>query len=222
MRIAVLGTGTVGATIGRKLIELGHDVVMGSRTADNPKAAEWLASLADDATHGSASAATYADAAAGSEIVVNATAGLGSLEALRAAGADNLTGKVLLDISNPLDFSQGMPPSLDPCNTDSLAEQIQREFPGAHVVKSLNTMTAAVMVNPGLVPGRHSVFVCGENDNAKGEVRNILVSFGWNSGSIVDLGGIAAARGLEMFLPLWVTIMGALETPNFNIALVRA
>lgn len=222
MRIAVLGTGTVGATIGRKLVELGHDVVMGSRTADNPKATGWLASLAGDATHGSADAATYADAAAWSEIVINATAGLGSLEALRAAGTGNLTGKLLLDISNPLDFSHGMPPSLDPCNTDSLAEQIQREFSGAHVVKSLNTMTAAVMVNPGLVPGGHSVFVCGDDDNAKGEVRNILVSFGWNSGSIVDLGGIAAARGLEMFLPLWITIMGALETPHFNIAVVRA
>ena len=222
MRIAVLGTGGVGATLGGTLVERGHDVIMGSRTADNPKAAQWLAGLPEAPGHGTATASTYADAAAASELVINATAGLGSLEALQAAGTDNLAGKVLLDVSNPLDFSQGMPPTLNPCNTDSLAEQIQRAFPAAYVVKSLNTMTAAVMVNPDLVPGHHSVFLSGDDANAKGEIRNLLVSFGWHTENIVDLGGIATARGVEMFLPLWVSIMGALETPHFNIAVLRA
>ncbi|MEO6714287.1 MAG: NAD(P)-binding domain-containing protein [Mycobacteriales bacterium] len=216
MRIAVLGTGTVGATVGTKLVSLGHDVVMGSRTPDNPKALEWVSATGDRA-----STAAYADAAAGAELVINATAGLGSVEALTAAGADNLAGKVLLDIANALDFSQGMPPTLNPCNTDSLAEQIQREFPGARVVKSLNTMTAAVMVEPGLVPGVHTVFVSGDDDNAKGEVRNLLTSFGWPPESIVDLGGISTARGTEMWLPLWINLMGAIGTPVFNIAVVR-
>ncbi|MEP7055662.1 MAG: NAD(P)-binding domain-containing protein [Actinomycetota bacterium] len=224
MRIAVLGTGTVGSTIGSKLVSLGHDVVMGSRTADNPKAAAWIATCLTDAaaTGGTAGAAAYADAAAGAELIVNATAGTGSLDALRAAGAVNLAGKVLLDISNPLDFSRGMPPSLSVSNTDSLGEQIQREFPDASVVKSLNTMTAAVMTNPSTVAGAHSVFVSGEDANAKGEVRNLLISFGWPPDRIIDLGGIVSARGVEMYLPLWLNLMAALGTPMFNIAVARA
>lgn len=217
MRFAVLGTGTVGAAVGGKLVALGHTVIMGSRTPDNANSAAWVESM-----DGSASAGTYAEAAATADIIINATAGLGSLDALRAAGAEHLARKVLLDISNPLDFSQGMPPSLNPCNTDSLAEQIQREFPDAKVVKSLNTMTAAVMVNPALIAGQHSVFVSGDDVNAKGEVRNLLVSFGWETASIVDLGGIATARGTEMFLPLWLAVMGSLGTPMFNIGVVRA
>jgi predicted dinucleotide-binding enzyme len=216
VRIAVLGTGIVGATVGSKLVSLGHDVVMGSRDAANPKAAEWVAT-----TGGKATAAAYADAAAGAELVVNATAGLGSLEALTAAGADNLAGKVLLDIANSLDFSRGMPPTLGVCNTDSLGEQIQRAFPQARVVKSLNTMTAAVMVQPSLVRGPHSVFLSGDDDSAKGVVRQLLESIGWPAGDIIDLGGIQTARGVEMWLPLWVSLMGATGTPIFNLAIVR-
>lgn len=216
MRIAVLGTGSVGTTVGSKLVSLGHEVVMGSRTPDNPKALAWVAAAGERAGTGS-----YADAAAGAEFVVNATAGLGSLEALQAAGADNLDGKVLLDISNPLDFSRGMPPTLNPCGTDSLAEQIQREFPGARVVKSLNTVTAAVMVEPSLVPGPHTVFVSGDDADAKAEVRSLLLSFGWPDGDIRDLGGISTARGAEMWLPLWVNLMSTIGTPIFNISVVR-
>jgi predicted dinucleotide-binding enzyme len=220
MRIAVLGTGTVGATVGTKLVSLGHDVVMGSRTADNEKAAAWVVS-ATRAGGGTATAAAYADAAAGSDLIVNATAGTGSLDALRAAGAANLSGKVLLDLANPLDFSGGFPPLLTVCNTDSLGEQIQREFPAALVVKSLNTVTVAVMVEPHLVPGQHAVFVSGEDANAKGVVRQLLESIGWAAGDIIDLGGIVTARGVEMYLPLWLTLMGALGTPMFSIAVVR-
>ncbi len=134
MKIGVLGTGMVGTTLATKLAELGHEVKMGSRRAGNEKAVEWASRAGPGASEGS-----FADAAAFGEVVVNATNGMGSLEALEAAGKDNLAGKVLIDVSNALDFSQGMPPSLIMSNTDSLAEQIQREFPGARVVKSLNT-----------------------------------------------------------------------------------
>jgi hypothetical protein len=213
MRIGVLGTGTVGQTIATKLVQLGHEVTMGSRSAGNEKAAEWARAAGDSAAEGS-----FADAAAHGELVFNCTAGTASLEALRAAGAAELTGKVVVDVANPLDFSKGMPPTLSVSNDDSLAEQIQREFPDARVVKALNTVNAAVMVDP--VPGTH-VFVCGDDAAAKGEVVELLGSFGWERGSVVDLGGIDAARGAEMYLPIWLRIMGALGTPDFNIAIVR-
>src|ERR1051326_6641326 len=165
MRIGVLGTGVVGQTIGRGLIGLGHQVTMGSRKANNENASKWAA----DAGPG-ASAGTFADAAANAEIVFNCTAGEVSIEALRQAGAKNLAGKVLVDVSNPLDFSRGFPPTLSVCNTDSIGERIQREFPETKVVKSLNTMTSGVMVNPGLVAGEHDVFVSGNDTAAKSTV----------------------------------------------------
>jgi predicted dinucleotide-binding enzyme len=200
MRIGMLGTGTVGRTLTAKLTELRHDVRVGSRDPER----------------------SFADAAAHGEMVFNATAGTASLDALRMAGADNLAGKVLVDVANPLDFSQGFPPKLSVCNTDSLAEQIQREFPDAHVVKSLNTMNADVMVKPDLVPGNHSVFVAGDDDNAKAQVQGILEDIGWATERIVDLGGIDAARGLEMYLPLWLRLFQASGTGHINIALMRA
>jgi predicted dinucleotide-binding enzyme len=201
MRIAVLGTGTVGRTLAGKLRELGHDVEIGSR------------SQKDDAVE-------FADAAGGAELVVNATAGTASLEALRAAGAENLAGKVLLDVSNALDFSRGRPPRLSVCNDDSVGEQIQREFPEARVVKSLNTVNASVMVDPSLVPGEHSVFVSGNDDGAKAQIRALLMSFGWPESSIVDLGDISTARGAEMYVALWLRLFGAVQTPNFNIRVI--
>jgi 8-hydroxy-5-deazaflavin:NADPH oxidoreductase len=216
MRVAVLGTGIVGTTVASKLASLGHDVVMGSRTADNPKAAEWVA-----AAGGSARAGTFADAATGAEIVVNATNGHATLDVLRAAGAENLAGTVILDISNALDMSGGFPPIVGVGVGDSIGEQIQREFPAARVVKSLNTMTAAVMMQPSLVPGPHTVFLSGDDDSAKRVVRELLVSIGWPDGDILDLGGITTARGVEMYVALWVALMGPLGTPMFNIAVVR-
>ena len=216
MKIAVLGTGMVGQAIGTKLATLGHDVTMGSRDAANPKATEWAAGP------GERTVATFADAAASAELVVNATAGVASLEALTLAGADNLAGKVLLDIANPLDFSNGFPPSLSVVNTDSLGEQIQRAFPDAKVVKSLNTMNCDVMVDPARVgDGDHDVFVAGEDADAKATVTALLQSFGWTAEHIHDLGGLASARGTEMYLPLWLSLMGSLGTGNFNIKVVR-
>lgn len=153
---------------------------------------------------------------------MNATNGAGSIAMLESAGEENLAGKVLIDVANPLDFSQGMPPSLFVSNTDSLGEQLQRRFPEARVVKALNTMSCEVMVDPAKVPGEHGVFVCGEDEGAKRQVSELLESFGWPVERIRDLGGISSARGTEMYLPLWLRLWGALGTGYFNIAVVQA
>lgn len=216
MRFGVLGTGVVGQTVGTKLAELGHDVTMGSRQAGNEKAVEWAAAAGPNAREG-----TFADAAAMGEIVVNATGGIVSLRALQAAGAENLAGKVLIDIANPLDFSQGFPPSLSVANTDSLGEQIQSAFPDARVVKALNTIGASVMVDPGSLPGAHHLFICGNDESAKAEVRALLETFGWGKDSFVDLGDITNARGPEMYVALWVRLYGALGTGHFNVGIHR-
>lgn len=216
MKVGVLGTGRVGVAIATKLVQLGHEVRMGSRSADNPEATAWAKDSGPNASNG-----TFADAAGFGELLVNATSGTGSMPALESAGADNLSGKVLVDIANPLDFSHGMPPSLTVSNTDSLAEQIQRAFPDLKVVKSLNTMTAAVMVDPAVVPGSHTVFVAGDDEGARAVVRDLLRDFGWPEEDILDLGDLTAARGLEMWLPLWVRLMSTQGTPFFNVKIVR-
>ena len=217
MRVAVLGTGTVGRTLATKLLELGHEVRLGSRTAANEAAVAWASQAASGA-----SAGTFAEAAAASELVVNATAGAASLAVLDSAGAANLAGKVLVDVANPIDPTTGFPPALSVVNTDSLGEQIQRAHPDARVVKTLNTMTAAVMVNPGLVPGHHNVFVSGNDGAAKATVAELLQGFGWPAEDIIDLGDISTARGAEMYLAFWLRAMRALGGPNFNLHLVKA
>jgi predicted dinucleotide-binding enzyme len=215
VRIGILGTGVVGQTIGGKLVELGHDVKLGSRTATNEKGAQWVAQ------HGSrASQGTFADAASFGQMVFNCTSGMVSLEALQSVGASNLAGKVLVDVSNPLDFSRGMPPTLSVCNTDSVGEQIQRAFPDAKVVKTLNTTNTAVMVNPAMVPGDHDLFICGNDADAKAKVSELLRSFGWRT--IIDLGDISASRGVEMILPLWLRLMGTFKTATFNFHIARS
>jgi predicted dinucleotide-binding enzyme len=188
---------------------------MGSRSADNEKAAEWVRKNGKAASHG-----TFADAAAFGEILFNCTSGRASLDALKMAGANNLKGKVLIDIANPLDFSKGMPPTLWVCNTDSLGEQIQHAFPEVKVVKTLNTMNCQVMVNPSLVPGDHDVFVSGNDAGAKATVTRVLKDgFGWKS--VIDLGDITTARGVEMLLPIWITLRGQLQTGTFNFKIAR-
>jgi predicted dinucleotide-binding enzyme len=215
MNIGVLGTGVVGEAIGTKLIQLGHEVKMGSRTLNNEKAAAWVKQAGAKAAQG-----TFADAAAFGEVLFNCTSGGASIAALHLAGADNLKSKVLIDIANPLDFSRGMPPSLLVCNTDSLGEQIQRAFPEAKVVKSLNTMNCNLMVNPGLLKEDHIVFVSGNDAAAKATVTVILKDwFGWQS--VIDLGDITTARGTEMVLPLWVSLMSKVGTPMFNFKIVK-
>jgi 8-hydroxy-5-deazaflavin:NADPH oxidoreductase len=228
MRIAVLGTGVVGRTLADRLAGLGHDVVMGTRDVDTtlgrseaggPGAASFAAWHAD---HPTVRLLIFAAAAGHAEIVFNATSGMGALGALRSAGEANLAGKVLIDVTNPLDFSGGMPPVLNPVNTDSLGEQIQRAFPEARVVKALNTMNCQVMTDPARLPGEHNVFVCGNDAGAKAAVTEILASFGWPWEAVIDLGDISASRGTEMVLPLWLRLMQAFGHADFNFAIQRA
>lgn len=226
MKIAVLGTGTVGQALAGRLAELGHEVTVGTRDVDatltkttpdamgNPPYAGWAAA------HPSVRLTTFAEAAADAEVLVNATSGTVSIAVLTAAGTDNLTGKILIDIANPLDFSAGFPPSLFVSDTDSLGEQIQAAFPQLRVVKALNTLTAQLMVNPAALAGAdHSVFLSGNDAGAKKTVTGILESFGHTD--IIDLGDITTARGTEMFLPLWLRLMGALNTAMFNVKIAR-
>lgn len=215
MKIAVLGTGMVGKTIGTKLVALGHEVRMGSRTADNAAAAAWAAATGGGASHG-----TFSDAAEFGDAVFNCTSGEHTLAALEAAGARNLAGKILVELANPLDFSRGFPPRLSIVNDDSLGERVQRAFPAARVVKTLNTMNCILMVDPGSIPGDHAVFVSGNESTAKAEVSGWLRDwFGWRQ--IVDLGDITTARGTEAWLLLWTRLYGVLGGPHFNVKLVR-
>jgi predicted dinucleotide-binding enzyme len=214
MRIGMLGTGMVGQAIGTRLTQLGHDVRMGSREVGNEKARNWMMQAGPHASHG-----TFADAAAFGELLFNCTSGAGSMFALKAAGVKNLNGKVIIDVANPLDMSKIPLPQLTVCNDDSLGEQIQREFPKAKVVKSLNTMNCQLMIDPTKVPGEHDVFVCGNDPDAKATVKEILREFGWDDP--IDLGDITASRGTEMLLPVWLRLMVALKTPMFNFHVAR-
>jgi predicted dinucleotide-binding enzyme len=227
MKIGILGTSMVGQTISGKLVELGHDVIVGTRDVAKtmartdphpygfPPFSVW------QKQHPDVKLGTFADAARHGEIVINATNGTGSLEALNQAGESNLNGKILVDIANPLDFSKGMPPALSVCNTDSLGEQIQRAYPKVKVVKTLNTVSAGLMVNPRqLADGDHHLFVSGNDAEAKAQVINWLTTwFGWKH--IIDLGDITTARGTEMYLPIWLRLWGALGTGVFNIQVVK-
>jgi 8-hydroxy-5-deazaflavin:NADPH oxidoreductase len=228
MRIAVLGTGVVGRTLAARLDGLGHDVTIGTRDPaatmartepggfGTPPYPQW------QAEHPAVRLLSFADAAGFAELLFNATSGAAAMAALVAAGEAALAGKVLIDVSNPLDFSRGMPPTLDPVNTDSLGEQIQRAFPAVRVVKALNTMNCQVMVDPGRVPGEHSVFLAGNDDTAKAAAAELIASFGWPAGSVIDLGDISAARGTEMLLPLWLRLMGSLGHADFNFHIQHA
>jgi 8-hydroxy-5-deazaflavin:NADPH oxidoreductase len=228
MNVGVLGTGMVGRTLAWGLSEIGHDSMIGTRdpaalaartdgdAMGNQPFPEW------HAEHPSVAVGTFAESSAHGAMIFNATSGAASLDALRLAGEANFDGKVIVDVSNPLDFSKGFPPSLLVANTDSLAEQIQRAFPRARVVKSLNTMSAPLMVDPtALADGDHVVFVSGNDDAAKAEVSTLLRD-GWGWKHVLDLGDLSSARAAEMYLPLWLRLMGALETPTFNISLVRS
>jgi predicted dinucleotide-binding enzyme len=213
MDIGIIGSGIVGTTLGTALAARGHAVLVGTR--DAAKLREWA-----EKTGGRGRVGSFTESAAHGEIVINATSGRGSLEALQLAGADALAGKILIDVSNPLDFSKGFPPSLFLCNTESLGEKIQAAFPAAKVVKTLNTVSAVVMVDPGKVGGgEHDLFVSGNDTAAKTRVTGLLKSwFGWRH--VVDLGDITTARGTEMYLPLWVRLYGKLNIPAFNIHVV--
>lgn len=226
MKIGVLGTGTVGRTLASKLAALVHAVMIGTRDPaqtlartgpdgmGGPPFSEWASQ--NPGVH----LGTFAETIGFGEMILNATNGSGTLDALAQAGTASLNGKVLVDVSNPLDFSQGMPPRLFVSNTDSLAEQIQRAYPAAMVVKALNMVTAALMVDPRqLGEGDHTTFICGNSAIAKTRVSGLLVSFGWTD--IIDLGDLSAARGMEMYLPLWLRMWGSLGTGMINVKVVR-
>jgi len=229
MKVAIMGTGSVGQTLASKLKSLSHQVMMGTRNV-----AEKLADKAKDhygnqpfaewyKDNGEINLGTFAEAAAFGELVINATQGVNSVNALRQAGPKNLSGKILIDIANPLDFSKGMPPSLAPelSNTHSLAEEIQKTFPEVKVIKTLNTMWAGLMVNPDMIyNGDHSNFICGNDAGAKEKVKSLLKEFGWKSENILDLGDISSARGTEAILPVWLRIMGTKQTAAFNFKVV--
>jgi predicted dinucleotide-binding enzyme len=228
MKIAVIGTGMVGRALAGRLAGLGHDVVIGTRDVKqtlartetdlmgSPPYAVWQQG------HRTVRLLPLPDAGAHGEVIINATAGAVSLEALDAIGASNLAGKVLVDLAIPLDLSQGLPPKILYANTDSLGERIQRAFPDVRVVKTLNTVFFQVMIEPSRVPGRHSIFVSGEDRAAKETVRGLLRQFGWPAEAIIDLGGIEAARATEMYMQLYFLLHRSLGTFDFNIAVVRA
>jgi predicted dinucleotide-binding enzyme len=224
MNIGILGSGTVGQTLGAKLVECGESVVIGTRSPKELGSKRGMGAPLQawvDKTKGKGRVVSVQEAAQHGEIVINATSGGGSIEALTLAGEKNLHGKILIDVANPLDFSKGMPATLTVCNTDSLGEQIQRTFRGTKVVKTLNTLTASLMVNPAQVAnGDHDIFVSGNDASAKARVSELLKNwFGWKR--VIDLGDITTARGTEMLLPVWLRLMGALGTPMFNFKIAR-
>jgi predicted dinucleotide-binding enzyme len=214
MKIGILGTGTVGETLGNKLVALGHEVKLGGRQPANEKGEAWAKKAGDKGSYG-----TFADAAAFGELVFHCTKGEGAVDAVRAAKA-GLVGKILVDVTNPLDFSNGFPPTLSVFGTDSLGERVQREVPETKVVKSSNTISCEVMVDASRAGGDSDLFVSGNDAEAKATVsRFAREQFGWKN--IVDLGDITTARGTEAYLLLWVRLWGALKTGDFNIKIVK-
>ncbi|MBK9479153.1 MAG: NAD(P)-binding domain-containing protein [Bacteroidetes bacterium] len=213
-KIGILGTGTVGKTVGTALVKLGYEVKMGSRSSDNALAKEFSETNGSKASNG-----TFSEAAEFGEILFNCTLGMASIQALNLAGKNVLKGKILIDLSNPLDFSKGMPPSLSVCNTDSLGEQIQKEFADLQVVKTLNIVNCEVMVNPSKSGGEPTMFICGNAASAKEQVLEILHQFGWKD--CIDLGDISNARGMEMLLPLWVRTYIATKNGYFGFKVIR-
>lgn len=217
MRFGVFGTGMVGQTIGSRLVELGHDVRLGARSSTNVKAKEWVQKTGARASHG-----TFSEAAQFGSILFNCTQGGASLDALAAAGNDNIAGKTLIDVANPLTGTR------DPheatllfCDRESLGERIQSVYPQARVVKTLNTMWCGLMVRPRLLRESHSVFICGNDVAAKSQVVDVLQSFGWTRDEIVDLGDISGARGTEMLLPVWLRVWQSTGSGTFNFKIVR-
>jgi predicted dinucleotide-binding enzyme len=212
MKIGILGTGMVGETLGTKFVQIGHQVKMGSRTANNESAAKWVKTAGANASQG-----TFADAAAFGEMVFVCLKGEVVLDVVRSV-AGSLTGKTVVDVSNPLDFSKGMPPSLSICNTNSLGEEVQKAVPAAKVVKTLNIVNCGVMVDPAK-GGHPTMLLCGNDAAAKGKITALLQSLGWKD--VIDLGDITKSRGTEMLLPLWLNLMGFFGHPNFGFKIVR-
>jgi 8-hydroxy-5-deazaflavin:NADPH oxidoreductase len=213
LKIGIPGTGMVGDALGTKFAQLGHHVKMGSRTATNESAAKWVETAGANASQG-----TFSDAAAFGEMVFLCLKGTVFLDIAKTLSATALTGKVVVDVSNPLDFSHGMPPSLSICNTNSLGEEVQQAVPSAKVVKTLNIVNCEVMVDPAK-GGHPTMLLCGNDAEAKGNVTALLKAMGWRD--IIDLGDITRARGTEMLLALWLNLFGVFGNPHFGFKVVR-
>ncbi len=194
VRVGILGSGDVGRALAAGFAGLGHDVKIGSR--DPQKLADWAEQAGPRVSTG-----TFAEAASFGDILILATLGVATEDAIRLAGVDAFDGKVVIDTTNPLDFSKGMPPTLSVGHTDSLGEVIQRLLPRARVVKAFNTVGNALMVNPQLPGGPPDMFLCGNDEDAKKIVTQICKHFGWG---VVDIGGIEGARYLEPMCLVWV------------------
>jgi predicted dinucleotide-binding enzyme len=226
MKVGILGTGSVGRALAEGFLRVGDDPMIGTRdvaalmTRTEPDRPGAIPFTVWQERHPEIVIGSFAEAGRHGEILVNSTAGTASVEALRAAGAEEMEGTVVIDTSNPLDFSSGFPPTLFVSNDDSLAETIQREFPRVRVVKAWNTVTAALMTSPKLVAeGDHSLPICGDDTLAKASVTELLERFGWID--VIDLGDLTAARAMESYLPIWLRLMQATETPLFNTKVVR-
>lgn len=230
MKIGILGTGTVGQTLAARLGDAGHEVAIGTRNVEeklasdqpdqygNPPFSEW------QKAHPTIPLLPFEEAGQFGEVLINATKGGASVKALEQVGRENLRNKVLVDVGNPLDASKGFPPTLIPdlSNTHSLGEELQKQFPEARVVKTLNTMWAGLMVNPMMLNnGDHTNFICGNDQQAKDTVKQLLKDMGWKDENILDLGDITAARGTESYLPTWLRVMGAKQSAAFNIKVVQ-
>ncbi|MEO6168988.1 MAG: NAD(P)-binding domain-containing protein [Chitinophagales bacterium] len=214
MNIGILGTGAVGNAIATKLIQLGHTVKMGSRTAVHEKALAWVNKNGPAASQG-----TFEDATRFGELIILCLNGAGTIDALKMAGIENFMGKTVIDITNPLDFSKGMPPTLFVSNTNSLGEEIQKILTDASIVKTLNIVTADVMVNPSLVPGDIDMLLCGNDEQAKATTVKLLQDFGWKN--TIDLGTIQSARYMEAYVLLWVNLWQKFGDPYFGIKFVK-
>lgn len=225
MKITILGTGNVARMLCERIVQLGHEVSLETRdpkttlarpsSGNAPAFSDWMKHLPNTSLHAFGASAGSAD------LVFNATNGKATLQVLDLVGEAKLEDKILVDLSNPLDFSNGMPPTLFVCNDDSLGEQVQRKLPKTHVIKSLNTMNNQIMLNPEFVPGNHVVFMSGNDSDSKAVFGNFLNQTGWKRENIIDLGDITTARGAEQILPLWIRLWGAMGTSDFNFNIVK-
>ncbi len=223
MKIGIIGSGVVGQTLGKRWLELGHEVAIGTRDPAKIDEEKMMATSLRQwraQTGGRGQIVTFQEAASFGDALVNATGGTVSIEALRLAGADKVGGKVLMEIANELDHSRGMPPRSLASDERCLAEKIQDAFPNLKVVKTLNTVSATMMVNPkGLAGGDHTAFMSGNDAAAKQQVAELLKAMGWTD--ILDLGDISTARGPEMYMALWLRLWGTTRTANVNVKVQR-
>ena len=208
-KVGIIGSGDVGQALGLGFAKNGYDVKIGSRTPESEKLKAWI-----EKCQGKASTGNFSEAAAHGEILVLATLGTAAQEAINLSGREKFAGKLVIDATNPLDFSKGMPPGLFVGTTDSLGEQLQRMLPTAKIVKCFNTVNNQTMINPKTNDGLPDMVICGNDEAAKRQVAGILKQFGW--GDPIDIGGIDGARWLEAYTALWVRV--ALKLGNWTIA----